>query len=164
MQRINEMKSIMRKLKEIKNESVEEAKTDVAVVEEAKTETPVNEAVAKAVNEDDNGVTDEIETENDASENDLLMARLEDLVARLERLAPAEDEAPAEETPAEEEEAPAEEEGGEEETEGEGTEEEGGEEEVEEESYERSLEERLAALERRFTESRRRSLCRRFNR
>ena len=51
-------------------------------------------------------------------------------------------------------------------------EEEGGEEEVQsedeeaeaEESYQRSLEYRLAALERRFTESRRRKACRKFTR
>lgn len=157
MQRINEMKSIMRKLKEIKNESVE-----------ADTSAPVNEAVLKAVNEEaDKNGEDEISTENDASENDLLLARLEDLVDRLERVIPA-DEEEKEETPAEEEgasdEEPSEEETPEEET---SEDEEAPEEESEEsaeEAYHRSLEERLAALERRFTESRRRSLCSRFKR
>ena len=141
MLRTNEIKSIMRKLRnneEVKNESL------------------IKEA-------------EEVGTENDTSESDLLLARLEDIISRFEKAlaivdedeeatedeAPmedeeaAEDEAPMEdeETPAEDEEAPAEEE-----------------EEAAEESYQRALEKRLAALERRFTESRRRKACRKFTR
>ena len=143
MNRNDEIKNIMRKLRECKKEDVK------------------NESLLHSVNE-------ETETEADASEADLVLARLEDILARFEKvLSVATGEADAEETGEEEatdkegsEEEATDEEGGEEET----TDEESGEEEAAEESYERSLEKRLAALERRFTESRRRNLCKRFNR
>ena len=141
MMRTNEIKSIMRQLREsqeVTNESLNR----------------VNEA------------EEDTKTENDTSAADLLLARLEDIISRFEKalaIADGEDEeepAPDEEggegeTP-EEEEAPEEEEGGEEEQ--------PEEEEAAEEAYQRSLEDRLAALERRFTESRRRKLCSRFTR
>ena len=144
MNRNDEIKNIMRKLRECKKEDVK------------------NESLLHSVNE-------ETETEADASEADLVLARLEDILARFEKvLSVATGEAEAEETGEEEttdkedtEEETTDKEGGEEEP----TDEEGGEdEEPAEESYERSLEKRLAALERRFTESRRRNLCKRFNR
>ena len=145
MNRNDEIKNIMRKLRECKKEDVK------------------NESLLHSVNE-------ETETEADASEADLVLARLEDILARFEKvLSVATGEADAEETGEEEatdaektgeEETTDEEETGEEET----TDEEGSEEEPAEESYERSLEKRLAALERRFTESRRRNLCKRFHR
>lgn len=144
MNRNDEIKNIMRKLRECKKEDVK------------------NESLLHSVNE-------ETETEADASEADLVLARLEDILARFEKvLSVATGEAEAEETGEEptdeegsEEEEPADEETGEEEaTDKEGAEEE----ETAEESYERSLEKRLAALERRFTESRRRNLCKRFHR
>ena len=137
MQRTNEIKSIMRRLREsnVKNESV-----------------VMNEA------ED----TD-TSTENDASESDLLLARLEDIISRFEKVIAAstgeDEEEPEEEPEAEAEEG--EEAEPEEEPEAEAEE---GEEAEAEESYNRSLEDRLAALERRFTESRRRYLCRNFRR
>lgn len=143
MNRNDEIKNIMRKLRECKKEDVK------------------NESLLHSVNE-------ETETEADASEADLVLARLEDILARFEKvLSVATGEAEAEETGEEEatdkedtEEDTAEK-GSEEDT----TDEEGGEdEEPAEESYERSLEKRLAALERRFTESRRRNLCKRFHR
>lgn len=143
MNRNDEIKNIMRKLRECKKEDVK------------------NESLLHSVNE-------ETETEADASEADLVLARLEDILARFEKvLSVATGEAEAEETG---EEKTTDEEGSEEDTGEEGgekepTDEEGGEdEETAEESYERSLEKRLAALERRFTESRRRNLCKRFNR
>ena len=126
MLRTNEIKSIMRQLRE--NPSAESVKN----------ESLTNEA-------------EETNTENDTSDSDLLLARLEDIISRFEKAlaivdaeeAPAEDEeAPDEEAP--DEEAPAEDE------------------ETAEESYSPSLEDRLAALERRFTESRRRKACRKF--
>lgn len=142
MNRNDEIKNIMRKLRECKKEDVK------------------NESLLHSVNE-------ETETEADASEADLVLARLEDILARFEKvLSVATGEAEAEET-GEEDTA---EEGGEEEAtdkdgdEEEATDEEPAEEEPAEESYERSLEKRLAALERRFTESRRRNLCKRFHR
>lgn len=144
MNRNDEIKNIMRKLRECKKEDVK------------------NESLLHSVNE-------ETETEADASEADLVLARLEDILARFEKvLSVATGEAEAEETGEEEtadkegsEDEATDEEGSEEET----TDEEGGEEEEPaEESYERSLEKRLAALERRFTESRRRNLCKRFHR
>ena len=144
MNRNDEIKNIMRKLRECKKEDVK------------------NESLLHSVNE-------ETETEADASEADLVLARLEDILARFEKvLSVATGEAEAEETGEEEatdeegsEEEATDEEGGEEKA----TDEEGGEEEeTAEESYERSLEKRLAALERRFTESRRRNLCKRFHR
>lgn len=144
MNRNDEIKNIMRKLRECKKEDVK------------------NESLLHSVNE-------ETETEADASEADLVLARLEDILARFEKvLSVATGEAEAEETGEEE---TTDEEGSEEETtdkegsEEEATDEEGSEEEeTAEESYERSLEKRLAALERRFTESRRRNLCKRFHR
>lgn len=144
MNRNDEIKNIMRKLRECKKEDVK------------------NESLLHSVNE-------ETETEADASEADLVLARLEDILARFEKvLSVATGEAEAEETGEEE---ATDEEGSEEDTGEEGgkdeeaADEEGGEEEeAAEESYERSLEKRLAALERRFTESRRRNLCKRFNR
>ena len=142
MNRNDEIKNIMRKLRECKKEDVK------------------NESLLHSVNE-------ETETEADASEADLVLARLEDILARFEKvLSVATGEAEAEETG--EEETTDKEDTEEETTDKEGTEEdtaeEGGEEEPAEESYERSLEKRLAALERRFTESRRRNLCKRFHR
>ena len=107
-----------------------------------------NESATHLVNED-------TETENDASEADLVLARLEDILARFEKViaaatgedeAPAEDEDNADEEPAEDEDNADEDE------------------EPAEESYRASLEDRIAALERRFTESRRRQLCKRFTR
>ena len=133
MNRNDEIKNIMRKLRECKKEDVK------------------NESLLHSVNE-------ETETEADASEADLVLARLEDILARFEKvLSVATGEADAEETGEEE---ATDEKGSEEEA----TDEEGSEEEPAEESYERSLEKRLAALERRFTESRRRNLCKRFHR
>ena len=144
MNRNDEIKNIMRKLRECKKEDVK------------------NESLLHSVNE-------ETETEADASEADLVLARLEDILARFEKvLSVATGEAEAEETG--EEEATDEEGSEEETTDKEGSEEEATDEETAEdeepaeESYERSLEKRLAALERRFTESRRRNLCKRFNR
>ena len=142
MNRNDEIKNIMRKLRECKKEDVK------------------NESLLHSVNE-------ETETEADASEADLVLARLEDILSRFEKvLSVATGEAESEETGEKE---AADEEGGEEDTTEEGGEEEaadkeGSEEEAAEESYERSLEKRLAALERRFTESRRRNLCKRFHR
>ena len=143
MNRNDEIKNIMRKLRECKKEDVK------------------NESLLHSVNE-------ETETEADASEADLVLARLEDILARFEKvLSVATGEAEAEETGEEDatdEKGSEEEDTGEEGGEKEPTDEEGGEEEPAEESYERSLEKRLAALERRFTESRRRNLCKRFHR
>ena len=147
MNRNDEIKNIMRKLRECKKEDVK------------------NESLLHSVNE-------ETETEADASEADLVLARLEDILSRFEKvLSVATGEAESEETGEKEdtdkegsEEEATDEEGGEEETADEEGDEEGGEEEAAEESYERSLEKRLAALERRFTESRRRNLCTRFHR
>ena len=135
--RTDEIKNIMRQLRDSKNESVVNR---------------VNEA------------SEDVNTENDASESDLLLARLEDIISRFEKVIatatgeePAEDEAPAEdEEPTEEEQAEDEEPAEDEAT--------AEDEEQAEESYQRSLEKRLAALERRFTESRRRSRCSRFYR
>lgn len=134
MQRTTEIKSIMRQLREQK---------------EVKNESLVTEA--------------EVDTENDSSELELQLARLEDIISRFEKVVnaageeePAEEEPAAEEAPAEE---PAEEEPAEEEPAEEPAEEE---EPAAEEAYSRSLEKRIADLERKFTESRRRKLCRRF--
>ena len=143
MNRNDEIKNIMRKLRECKKEDVK------------------NESLLHSVNE-------ETETEADASEADLVLARLEDILARFEKvLSVATGEAEAEETGEEE---ATDKEDTEEDTAEKGSEEEATDEEPEEEeepaeeSYERSLEKRLAALERRFTESRRRNLCKRFHR
>ena len=114
-----------------------------------------NESATHPVNED-------TETENDASEADLVLARFEKVIAAAtgeDEEEPAEDEdnAGEDEAPAEDEdnadEAPAEDEDNADEDE-----------EPAEESYRASLEDRIAALERRFTESRRRQLCKRFTR
>jgi hypothetical protein len=141
MMRTNEIKSIMRQLREnqeVTNESLNR----------------VNEA------------EEDTKTENDTSAADLLLARLEDIISRFEKaLAIADGEDEEEQAPEEEggdEEAPEEEEPAEDEEGGE--EEQPEEEEAAEEAYQRSLEDRLAALERRFTESRRRNMCRRFTR
>jgi hypothetical protein len=143
MNRNDEIKNIMRKLRECKKDGVK------------------NESLTRSINED-------ADTENDASEADLLLARLEDILARFEKvIAVADGSAEEDETeePAEEEESTEEtEEPAEEPAEEEPAEEEPAEEEAAEESYDRSLEARLAALERRFTESRRRRLCSRFTR
>ena len=143
MNRNDEIKNIMRKLRECKKEDAK------------------NESLLHSVNE-------ETETEADASEADLVLARLEDILARFEKvLSVATGEAEAEETGEEEatDKEDTEEDTAEKGSEEEPTDEEGGEdEEPAEESYERSLEKRLAALERRFTESRRRNLCKRFHR
>ena len=143
MNRNDEIKNIMRKLRECKKEDVK------------------NESLLHSVNE-------ETETEADASEADLVLARLEDILARFEKvLSVATGEAEAEETGEEEttDKEDTEEDTAEEGSEEEPTDEEGSkDEEPAEESYERSLEKRLAALERRFTESRRRNLCKRFHR
>ena len=68
MARINEMKTIMRQLKESKNESALNA-------------------------------NEEVDTENDASEADLVLARLEDILSRFEKVLAAEE--PESEEPAE---------------------------------------------------------------
>ena len=137
MSRTNEIKSIMRQLKENK-----------------KSDKVKYEAVNRAINEEDS-------TENDSSEEDLLIARLEDILSRFEKViavADGEAEEDKPEEPAEEEEESAEEDKPEEEP----AEEEG--EEPAEESYTRSLERRIADLERRYTESRRRNLVKSFRR
>ena len=171
----------MRKLREnpeeVKNESEVKAEAEVkneAEVKEVEAEV-TNEAEVKEV-EDQNVVNESLTvkneeedaaTENDTSESDLLLARLEDIISRFEKALAIVDEQPEEggeeEAPADEE-VPAEE-GGEEAPE-EGGEEEAAEEEepAAEESYQPSLEDRLAALERRFTESRRRRACKKFTR
>ena len=141
MARINEIKSIMRQLKDSKS---------------------FNESL---INEADKENTD---TENDASQSDLVIARLEDILSRFEKVIAAAEGGDEEETPAEDEEAGAPEESEEAEDEAtedeEPTEDEATEEESAEESYTRSLEKRIANLERRFTESRRRLACKRFTR
>lgn len=157
--RTDEIKNIMRKLRDSKNESVERdaAKNETAETTEA---TKCDESLVHAVNEEN----DAVDTENNTSETDLVLARLEDILARFEKVIaaaggdeePTEDEEPVEDEAQEEE--PAEEEPAEEEP----AEEEPAEDEQAEESYTRSLEDRIAALERRFTESRRRSLVNRF--
>jgi len=148
MLRTTEIKSIMRKLRE--DSQAAEVKADES---EVKNESLItNEA-------------DEVDSENDVSQSDLLLARLEDIISRFEKAlaivddedadAESGEEAPAEDENAEEDAVPEEEESAEESEPEE-------EESTEEESYERSLEDRLAALERRFTESRRRKACRRL--
>ena len=113
---------------------------------------------------------EEVDTENDASEADLVLARLEDILSRFEKVLAAEEpesEEPAaedeEEPAAEDEEAPAE---GDEEPAAEDEEEpaDKDEEPAAEESYTRQLERRIANLEKRFTESRRRTMRGRFTR
>lgn len=139
MARINEIKSIMRQLKDSKT---------------------FNESLINEAEESDTT------TENDASESDLVIARLEDILSRFEKVIAAAEGDTDDETPAEEEseEEPAEEESEEEPVEDEESEEEPAEDETAEESYTRSLERRIRDLERRYTESRRRSACRRFTR
>ncbi len=144
MLRTTEIKSIMHKLRE--NSQATEVKAEV------KNESLItNEA-------------DEVDSENDVSQSDLLLARLEDIISRFEKAlaivddedadTESDEEAPTEDESAEEDVVPEEEEPSEED--------ESEDEEAAEESYERSLEDRLAALERRFTESRRRKACRRL--
>ena len=141
MARINEIKSIMRQLKDSKT---------------------FNESLINEAEESDTT------TENDACESDLVIARLEDILSRFEKVIAAAEGDTDDETPAEDEESeeePAEEEESEEEpVEDEASEEEPAEDETAEESYTRSLERRIRDLERRYTESRRRSACRRFTR
>lgn len=137
MQRTNEIKAIMRQLKEAS----------------------VNESKNRAVNEALMNEEDETSTENDASETDLVLAKLEDILARFEKVLALsegdEDEEPADEEPAEDEE-----------DEDKDSEDEEGEDKDDEkdEAYTRRLEKRLANLEKRFTESRRRTLRGSFRR
>jgi hypothetical protein len=141
MNRNDEIKNIMRKLRESKNESVKST------------------ASKRIFNE----ATD---TENDASESDLILARLEDILARFEKVISAAD-GESEKEPAddkEQSEEPAEDEEPVEDEEPAEDAEPAEDEEPAKESYNHSLESRLTALERRFTESRRRSLCKRFTR
>lgn len=146
MARTNEIKSIMRQLRN--------------------SEKTKNESIRRCFEEDENETT----TENDVSESDVLMARLEDIISRFEKALsivdeeePTEDEEPAEEELAEDEE-PMEDE-------------EPVEEEPAEESFRRmvarnrrikaeqaSLERRIAMLERKLVESRRRKSVRKFTR
>lgn len=138
MARINEIKSIMRQLKDSKT---------------------FNESFINEAEESDTT------TENDASESDLVIARLEDILSRFEKVIAAAEGDTDDETPAEDEESeeePAEEEESEEPAEEEESEE--GKDETAEESYTRSLERRIRDLERRYTESHRRLACRRFTR
>ena len=133
-QRINEMKSIMRKLKDTKNESLS---ADIK-----------NESL-------NDSKCEEVETDNDTSDGDLLLAKLDDLISRLENaLSLAEDD----------DKSPAEDEGNSDESNSDEDNSDEDNADNTEESLNRSLEERLAALERRFTESRRRSLVKRFMR
>lgn len=136
MQKTTEIKSIMRQLREqdVKNESL------------------VTEA--------------EVDTENDSSELELQLARLEDIISRFEKVvnAAGEDEEPAEDEQPADEEQPAEDEEPAEEQSAEDEEQPAEDEEAAEESYSRSLEKRIANLERKFTESRRRKFCRKFTR
>lgn len=159
MSHTNEIKSIMKKLRECQKEADELVNESVAKVKNEDANPADN---SRAVSEALKPVNEEDDSENDASESDLLLARLEDILARFEKVIAVADGEGEEEEPAEEE--PAEEEGEEEPAEEESEEEPAEEEEGTEESYERSLEERLAALERKFTESRRRALCRSFRR
>ena len=132
MQRINEIKSIMRQLKDSK--ATTESLENVKLVTES----------------------EDTETENDTSNFDLIIAKLEDILSRFEKVIAAAEGAANDDTPAEDEaEEPAEDEAEEPAPE---------DEEAAEESYTRSLERRIEDLERRFTESRRRSACRRFTR
>jgi len=146
MLRTTEIKSIMRKLRE--NSQAAEVKAEV------KNESFItNEA-------------DEVDSENDVSQSDLLLARLEDIISRFEKAlaivddedadAESDEEAHVEDESAEEDAVPEEGEPAEEEEPAKEDE------EAAEESYERSVEDRLAALERRFTESRRRKACQRL--
>lgn len=153
-QRINEMKSIMRKLKGTKNESLS---ADVK-----------NESL-------NDSKCEEVETDNDASDGDLLLAKLDDLISRLENAlslaedddkSPAEDEGDSDEDNSDEgnsDESNSDESNSDEDNSDEDNSDEDNADNAEE-SLNRSLEERLAALERRFTESRRRSLVKRFMR
>ena len=132
MARTNEIKSIMRQLRN--------------------SEKTKNESVRRCFEEDENETT----TENDVSESDVLMARLEDIISRFEKaLSIVDEEEPVEEEPVEEE----------------------PEEEPAEESFRRtvarnrrvkeeraSLERRIAMLERKLVESRRRKIARKFTR
>lgn len=137
MQRTNEIKAIMRKLKE----------SEI-----------VNESATCGTNEEA-----ETSTENDATEADLVLAKLEDILARFEKILAITDDEESEEEPEEaEDEVEEEPEEDEEDEVEEEPEEEAEDEEAAEESYTRSLERRLANLEKRFTESRRRTMRRGF--
>jgi hypothetical protein len=149
MQRINEMKSIMRKLKDTKNESLS---ADIK-----------NESL-------NDSKCEEVETDNDTSDGDLLLAKLDDLISRLENalsLAEDDDKSPAEDEGNSDEgnsdEGNSDEDNADENNDDEDKSDEDNADNTEE-SLNRSLEERLAALERRFTESRRRNLVKRFMR
>ena len=144
MQNTTEIKAIMRKLKDADKCS--------------KTK---NESFRSKFYESDN-----TETENDASEKDLMLARLEDIVSRFEKVIGAaegdqpEDEDTTDETVDETEEDTVEDEDTADETvEDDTTEDEETEKEAKE-SYMR----RLARLERRYTEQRRRNMRRGFRR
>lgn len=140
MQNTTEIKAIMRKLK------------DADKCSKAK-----NEGFRSKFYENDN-----TETENDASEKDLMLARLEDIVSRFEKVIGAaegdqpEDEDTADET---EEDTVEDEDTADETVEDDTTEDEDTEKEAKE-SYMR----RLARLERRYTEQRRRNMRRGFRR
>lgn len=139
MARINEIKSIMRQLKDSKT---------------------FNESLINEAEESDTT------TENDTSNFDLIIAKLEDILSRFEKVIAAAEGDTDDETPAEDEESgeePADGEESEEPAEDEESEE-PAEDETAEESYTRSLERRIRDLERRYTESRRRQACRRFAR
>ena len=139
MQNTTEIKAIMRKLK------------DADKCSKAK-----NEGFRSKFYENDN-----TETENDASEKDLMLARLEDIVSRFEKvIGAAEGDQPEDEDTADEIEDTVEDEDTADETvEDDTTEDEDTEKEAKE-SYMR----RLARLERRYTEQRRRNMRRGFRR
>ena len=144
MQNTTEIKAIMRKLKEAD-----------------KCSKVKNEGFRSKFYE-----SDDTETENDASEKDLMLARLEDIVSRFEKVIGAaegdqpEDEDTVDETVDETEEDSVEDEDTADETaEDDTTEDEEAEKEAKE-SYMR----RLARLERRYTEQRRRNMRRGFRR
>ena len=138
-----EVKSIMRRLRE-------QDKTAAK-----------NESVRRNFNEDSN-------SENDGSEADLVLARLEDILARFEKVIAAATGEEAEETEEQPvDEAPEDEASDEEmqsEDEDNNEDENNEDEDAAKESYHRSLEDRIASLERRYTESRRRQRCRSFKR
>lgn len=144
MQNTTEIKAIMRKLKEADKCSKSK-----------------NESFRSKFYESDNA-----ETENDTSEKDLMLARLEDIVSRFEKVIGAaegdqpEDEDTSEETVDETEEDTVEDEDTTDETAEDDTTEDEETEKEAKESYMR----RLARLERRYTEQRRRNMRRGFRR
>ena len=149
MQNTTEIKAIMRKLKDADKCS--------------KTK---NESFRSKFYESDN-----TETENDASEKDLMLARLEDIVSRFEKVIGAaegdqpEDEDTADETVDETEEGTVEDEDAVDETvEDDTTEDDTTEDEDAEKEAKESYMRRLARLERRYTEQRRRNMRRGFRR